>query len=126
MPFAPTEGGSPPSVANPPGLSGPAIAERESTIMATETSPVRPRAAAPNPDSNVIDCFEPATRQKLGTVPVDSPEEVARKIERARAAQQAWKKSTFEQRRRVLRHMLEYVLDHADELCELVVRDSGK
>jgi len=105
---------------------GPAFDERESTTMATETSPVRPRAAAPNPDSDVIDCFEPATRGKLGTIPVDSPEEVERKIALARAAQRAWKHSTFEQRRRVLRHMLEYVLDHADELCELIVRDSGK
>jgi acyl-CoA reductase-like NAD-dependent aldehyde dehydrogenase len=104
--------------------------------MSTPSS-ARRFEASPDPDHatdeharpttpDVIDCFEPATRARLGQVAVDHEAAVRAAIARARAAQPALRASSFETRRRVLGHVRDYVLDHADELCELIVRDSGK
>lgn len=74
----------------------------------------------------LIECANPATGERLGAVPAASPEEVPAAIARARAAQAAWARSTFAQRRAVLRHVLEHILAHADELCGLITAVSGK
>lgn len=75
---------------------------------------------------DVIECFDPATREPLGVVEVASPAAVHAAVQRARAAQKGWADTSFDQRRAVLRRMLEDILAHSDELCELIVRDSGK
>ena len=73
-----------------------------------------------------IECTDPATSERLGEVPVTSPDEVRNAVGRAREAAQKWRNSSFAQRRRVLDHLLTHLLDHADELVDTVVRDSGK
>jgi len=73
-----------------------------------------------------IECFDPATREPLGVVAVDSAADVQRAVALARAAQVGWSETSFAQRRAVLRHMLEHVLGHIGELCDVIVRDSGK
>lgn len=73
-----------------------------------------------------IACFEPATLRPLGEVPVTPPEALPEIVARARKAQESWAKTPFAERRRVLGLILDYVLDHADELVEVIVRDSGK
>lgn len=73
-----------------------------------------------------IRCFDPATRELLGTVPVDSPADVQQAIARARAAQVGWRETGFALRRRVLRRITDAVLAQVDDLVELIVRDSGK
>jgi acyl-CoA reductase-like NAD-dependent aldehyde dehydrogenase len=77
-------------------------------------------------DRSKIECFNPATGEKLGTVKVDTPDDVRIAVEKARVAQKAWGKSTFKQRRAVLTHIMNHVLDNADELCAEIVQDSGK
>ena len=76
--------------------------------------------------SRLIPCVDPATGEALGEVPITTPDETRAAIARARQAQKAWATSDFETRRSVLRHIQRHVLTHADELCELIVRDSGK
>jgi acyl-CoA reductase-like NAD-dependent aldehyde dehydrogenase len=73
-----------------------------------------------------IECYEPATRRPLGSVCVTTADEVKRKVESARRAQESWAKTSFQERQRVLGIMLERLLAQADELVEAVVRDSGK
>lgn len=73
-----------------------------------------------------IECHEPATRSALGTVRIDDPAAVREKIAACRAAQAQWKHSSFAVRRRVLRRVLSHLVEHADELVEIVCRDSGK
>ncbi len=80
----------------------------------------------PTAQQRSIDCFNPATGAKLGMVPAASPSEVQAVIERARNAQKAWSQSSFRQRKAVLGHMLDHILEHADEICAAVVEDSGK
>jgi acyl-CoA reductase-like NAD-dependent aldehyde dehydrogenase len=76
--------------------------------------------------TNAIDCYNPATGEPLGSQPAATPEDVQAALARARVAQGKWCQSSFSQRRAVLTHILEHVLAHADELCEDIVRDSGK
>ncbi len=88
-----------------------------------------PRAAAPvriDAEPGTIACFDPATRASLGSVPVDDEAAVVAAIARARRAQTGWALSSFAQRRRVLGHIRDAILDRTDEICELIVRDSGK
>lgn len=87
------------------------------TMQLAAVDPARP---------DVIPCFDPATRDSLGTVAITTPEDVKKKVARAREAQKAWRKTTFEQRRRVLGRLLDRILDDEERIVELVCRDSGK
>jgi acyl-CoA reductase-like NAD-dependent aldehyde dehydrogenase len=75
---------------------------------------------------DTIVCKDPATGRVLGEVPAMSRAEVVERIRRARLAHETWRTASFEERRRVLRDLLAYTLEHADEIAELVVLDSGK
>ena len=73
-----------------------------------------------------IECTEPATGRWLGEIPVTSPAEVAACVARAREAQKSWRAAPVREREKVLAHILDHLLQHADELCEVVARDAGK
>jgi acyl-CoA reductase-like NAD-dependent aldehyde dehydrogenase len=73
-----------------------------------------------------IPCSDPATGEALGEVPALSPEQVRERIARARIAQETWAHAPFSERRAVLRHLLDMLLEHADALCEEICRDAGK
>jgi acyl-CoA reductase-like NAD-dependent aldehyde dehydrogenase len=47
-------------------------------------------------------------------------------VERARRAQVAWGRTTFAQRRQVLRTLLSEIVARQDDICRLASRDSGK
>ena len=73
-----------------------------------------------------IPCSDPATGEALGEVPALTPDQVRERIARARRAQASWAKTSFAERRKVLRHLLEMLLEQADTLCEQICRDAGK
>ena len=73
-----------------------------------------------------IPCTDPATGEVLGEVAAMDRAEVEARLERARAAQKQWRETSFAQRRRVVRRILEHILAHDDELCRMISRDSGK
>ncbi len=77
-------------------------------------------------EPGTIACFDPATGEPLGEVRVTTPAEVRECVRRARIAQRTWARASFDTRRALLGAILEHVLDHADELCRMVVRDAGK
>jgi acyl-CoA reductase-like NAD-dependent aldehyde dehydrogenase len=90
-------------------------------------APRNPREAVREAEARgIIECYEPATLRPLGYVPVTAPETLPALVEKARQAQASWAKTPFSERRKVLGFILDYVLDHADELVDVVVRDSGK
>lgn len=97
--------------------------------METRTANGNGKAVGPEPRSvapTVIQCENPATRAPLGSVPCTTPEEVPEIVARARRAGEAWAGSTFQERRALLEAILQYTLDHADEICDDIVTDSGK
>ncbi len=73
-----------------------------------------------------IECQNPATLEKLGEVPSLSGSEVAERLVRARQAQVAWGQTSFAERRRVLRLLLDHIIEHQAEICRLCSVDSGK
>ncbi len=77
-------------------------------------------------DTRQIRCFDPATRELLGAVAIDPPERVHEVIARAKAAQIGWRETDFARRRAVLRRIADHLVDHMDELVDVVVRDAGK
>ena len=73
-----------------------------------------------------ISCRNPATLEKLGDVPVFDNKAVVERVERARRAQARWGQTSFDERRRVLAALLDYVVAHQEEICRICSRDSGK
>lgn len=78
------------------------------------------------PDQPVLPAFDPATGERLGQLPAMSRAEVDAAVARARAAQQAWAKTSFAERKRVLRTLADAIVDQHASICEAAVRDSGK
>src|SRR3954462_5273902 len=69
---------------------------------------------------------QPFTGKPLGTVPKCGPEDVRAAIERARAVQVKWAKTSFAERKRVLLRYHDLVLAHEEELLDLLQIESGK
>jgi len=97
----------------------------ETTVVESVTNTGH-EGAQKRASTSVIPCYEPATLASLGEVSVTPPEALPAIVARARKAQESWAKTPFSERRKVLGLILDYVLDHADELVDTVVRDSGK
>jgi len=76
--------------------------------------------------STAIRCYAPATGQFLGYVNPSTPAGLDRAIAQASEAQKTWAKTTFAERRSVLRTLLQYVLDNAEQICRVSSLDSGK
>ncbi|KAK7756590.1 Meiotic Sister-Chromatid recombination aldehyde dehydrogenase [Diatrype stigma] len=90
----------------------------ETTILEAPTIKV--------PGSSAIQCYAPATGQLLGLVNPSTPAGIDRAIAQAASAQKKWAKTTFRERRQVLRTMLRHVLDNQDQICRVSSLDSGK
>lgn len=70
--------------------------------------------------------INPATGEPLGQVPDLGPAEVARAIAAARGAQPAWAEIPLEARCRKVAAFADVLMARAEEVIELVVRESGK
>ncbi|KAK6839698.1 hypothetical protein PG987_005564 [Apiospora arundinis] len=76
--------------------------------------------------SSAVRCYAPATGQLLGLVNPSTPAGIDRAIDAAAAAQAKWAKTTFAQRRAVLKTLLQHVLDNQEQICRVSSLDSGK
>ncbi|KAI5925793.1 Aldehyde/histidinol dehydrogenase [Camillea tinctor] len=78
------------------------------------------------PGSTAIQCYAPATGQFLGFVNPSTPAGLDRAIAQAATAQEKWATTTFNERRKVLRSMLQHILENQKQICEVSSLDSGK
>ena len=69
---------------------------------------------------------DPATGEEIGRVPLTLPEEVARAVDRARAAQAAWAAKSFRERGRIVMNARRIVLKELEEIALLISRETGK
>jgi acyl-CoA reductase-like NAD-dependent aldehyde dehydrogenase len=106
---------------------------REPVIPYTVSPPRKPDDAGileePSikaPGSSAIRCYAPATGEFLGFVNPSTSSGIDRAIEQAHAAQKKWARTTFSQRRQVLRTLLAFVLQNQEEICRVACLDSGK
>ncbi|KAL4927516.1 aldehyde dehydrogenase family protein [Aspergillus undulatus] len=78
-------------------------------------------------NENLIMSYCPADGRILGTgIKPATAEDVDRAVHAASRAQEQWATTTFAERRRVLRTLLKYVLEHQDEIVIAACLDSGK
>ncbi|KZM18740.1 Meiotic Sister-Chromatid recombination aldehyde dehydrogenase [Ascochyta rabiei] len=76
--------------------------------------------------SALIQCYAPATGEALGHVHPSTAAGIDRAIARAKAAQVPWARTTFAERRRVLRTMLRFLLENQATIARVACLDSGK
>ncbi|HVY80867.1 MAG TPA: NADP-dependent succinate-semialdehyde dehydrogenase [Steroidobacteraceae bacterium] len=80
-----------------------------------------------NADSGAtLDVRNPATGEKIGTVPKMGASETRRAIEAARDAMPAWARKTAKERAAVLRKWYELMLAHVDDLAVIMTAEQGK
>lgn len=70
--------------------------------------------------------YNPATGEEIGRVENFSAEEVKDAVERARAAFQSWRKTSFVERKNLIMLAREVILAEMDEIARLISNESGK
>jgi succinate-semialdehyde dehydrogenase/glutarate-semialdehyde dehydrogenase len=70
--------------------------------------------------------YDPATLEEVGRVPNTDLSRMPEIMERARAAQKEWALLSFDQRKAHVLKMRDYIVEHAEELAQVVSRDNGK
>ena len=81
----------------------------------------RPASRAPR-----ITSTSPATGEVLGQVPAWSYEDVMIAVERARAAQATWARTSFDERKELLLRVADLIYERADEIADLIYKENGK
>src|SRR3954466_10480268 len=76
--------------------------------------------------SAVLESFNPATGESLGTVPRADGSDVAAAVERAREAYDAWRLTPAPKRAEVLYRFAALLVERKQELTELMSREMGK
>jgi len=80
-----------------------------------------------NADSGgTIDVRNPATGDKIGTVPKMGTAETRRAIEAAQAAMPAWAKKTAKERANILRKWYDLMMANVDDLATIMTAEQGK
>ncbi len=77
-------------------------------------------------NGEVQEIFNPATGEKIGTVPMLGTEETRQAINSAETAQKEWAGRTAQERSSILRRWFELMVAHADELAEILTLEQGK
>lgn len=77
-------------------------------------------------EPNKIQSYCPATGQYLGTFSTISKDEMDQQIKRAKIAQKSWAKSSFIVRRKFLRTLGRFIIEHQEDIARVACRDSGK
>jgi succinate-semialdehyde dehydrogenase / glutarate-semialdehyde dehydrogenase len=70
--------------------------------------------------------MDPATGRELRSVPLDTDDAVQAAVKAAVAAQEAWRRTDFEHRGRVLRKAASILRDRSDRWAELMAQEMGK
>ncbi|KAF9466264.1 meiotic sister-chromatid recombination aldehyde dehydrogenase [Collybia nuda] len=78
------------------------------------------------PGRRYITSFDPATGLHIGTYIADNEDEIRGKIHMSANAQKKWKRTTFTQRRRVVRSLMKWLVDNQEVCARVACRDSGK
>src|SRR6185369_5693660 len=73
-----------------------------------------------------LDVVNPATGEKIGTVPKMGAAETRRAIEAASRALPAWAKKTAKERAAILRRWYDLMLTHQDDLATIMTAEQGK
>ncbi len=76
--------------------------------------------------SDGLESFNPATSDRIGAVPITPPDEVEAVVRAVAKVQPFWAQLTLGDRARYLERAAQVVIDEADEIRDLIVREQGK
>ena len=74
----------------------------------------------------LLDSFNPATGELVGSVPTITPDQVQSIVDDVAGVQPFWAQLSLADRGRYLRRAAHVLLDHSDEIAELISREQGK
>lgn len=77
-------------------------------------------------DGGTIDVFNPATGERIGTVPDLGVAETKRAIAHAHRALPDWRRTLPQERADILRNWYQLIIDHTDQLAILMTTEQGK
>lgn len=77
-------------------------------------------------NGQTIDVTNPATGDKLGTIPKMGTQETRRAIEAANSALAAWRTKTAKERATILRRWFELMMAHQEDLAIIMTAEQGK
>ncbi|GGN98078.1 succinic semialdehyde dehydrogenase [Haloarcula pellucida] len=77
-------------------------------------------------DRDPLTVRSPFTGEEMGTVPACQPADVTEAVRTAQAAQSDWSERPIEERAAVLQRFADEVLDHREELLDIVQLEAGK
>jgi acyl-CoA reductase-like NAD-dependent aldehyde dehydrogenase len=95
-----------------------AVTTKADTNQASATS----NGAAPGE----LESFNPATGERIGSVPTVTPEQVQSIVDDVAGVQPFWAQLSLAERARYLRRTAQVLLDHSDDIAELITREQGK
>ncbi len=98
----------------------------ESGVVQSETIVNGAVNGAPAGAEETIEVANPATGERIGSVAVSSPSEVAETVARVRAAQPDWEEMGIEGRYHWLGKLRDWLLDNADTVTDKMQRETGK
>ncbi|MGE5219888.1 MAG: succinic semialdehyde dehydrogenase [Chloroflexota bacterium] len=68
----------------------------------------------------------PATLEQIAELPVASPSDIGAAVERGRAAQAVWQKTTLAARAQLFYRLRDLLLDEADKLADILTSETGR
>lgn len=74
----------------------------------------------------LIESYDPATLEKIGTVRPSSASDVAQAVDRARGAQARWAAVPVVERGKYLLRVRDHLIDNMDRVATLISRENGK
>src|SRR6266487_5936538 len=80
----------------------------------------------PSRSTQALDVHNPATEEVLARVPLSGASDVDEAVQGAADAAEAWRDVPVPVRARLMFGLHRLILDHHEELAELVVRENGK
>ena len=71
-------------------------------------------------------CYNPATGEQIGEVPLNTVDDLRAAMAKARIAQRVWAATPLSERGKIMLRVRDYITDHQQELAEIVSKDNGK
>ncbi|MGH9392328.1 MAG: aldehyde dehydrogenase family protein, partial [Vicinamibacteria bacterium] len=73
-----------------------------------------------------LECFNPATLEKIGEVDICTEEDTRAAVETARKAFETWSRLSLDERGRFMLAARDWLIDHLDEVIDTICLDTGK
>ena len=76
--------------------------------------------------TSMLEVYNPATGEKIKSVPQQSAKEVEAAVERSHKAFQKWSKTSAAERAALLKKWFDLIMEHKDELAKMITLENGK